>query len=483
MSRQLLFFLLILTFTLCLKSQNLSTESFPDDFIFGTASSAYQTEGAWNEDGKGENIWDHMTHTRPDKIADGSNGDIACNSYHKTDEDVALLKSLGVDHYRFSLSWARILPTGLPNQINQAGIDYYNQLIDKLLENGITPVVTIFHWDLPQRLQEIGGFTNSFFITWFTDFAKIVFQKFGDRVKFWTTFNEPKQICNYGYGTGRFAPGIVSSGIGDYICTHNLIKAHAQVYHLYNEVFRPTQKGRIGIVIECGWAEPGSSAIEDIEAAERQQQFECGLYANPIFSKHGDYPAIVKDCVADRSKKEGFPRSRLPAFTTDEIRYIRGTSDYFGINHYITALYVEREPDPIGEPSFDKDLRVKSWQDPSWPANAINQFRTVPWGLRNALKWIKDTYNDPEIYITENGAPDDKTTLHDTKRIDYHLGYLSSVLDAIYIDKVKVKSYFLWSFMDYFEWDNGHTVGFGLHYVNYTDPGRPRILKDSAGVY
>lgn len=186
-----------------------------------------------------------MTHTRPDKIADGSNADIACNSYHKTDEDIALLKNLGVDHYKISLSWARILPTGFPNQINKAGVDYYNQLIDKLLRNGITPLVTLFHWDLPQPLQELGGFTNSFIITWFKDFAKLAFEKFGDRVKFWTTFNEPKQICNFGYGSGRFAPGIESSGIGDYICTHNLLKAHAEVYHLYDIAFRPTQKGKL----------------------------------------------------------------------------------------------------------------------------------------------------------------------------------------------------------------------------------------------
>lgn len=195
--------------------------------------------------GKGENIWDTFTHQHPEKILDGSNGDIACDSYHKYKEDVALLKEMGVQFYRFSLSWSRILPNGLSYKINPDGIRYYNDLIDTLLENDIIPMVTIFHWDLPQPLQDLGGFTNDLIVNWFEEYAKIVFEHFGDRVKLWLTFNEPINTCWYGYGIGKKAPGYTLSGTADYLCAHNLIKAHAKVYHLYKENYKENQKGNL----------------------------------------------------------------------------------------------------------------------------------------------------------------------------------------------------------------------------------------------
>lgn len=194
---------------------------------------------------KGVNIWDYITHANPSFIVDKSNGDVACDSYHQYLEDVRMLKTLGVDFYRFSLSWTRISPNGLNNIVNPQGIDYYNKLINALLAEGIEPVVTLFHWDLPQYLQLVGGWANPILIQLFSTYAKIAFENFGDRVKIWTTFNEPYSICNYGYGSKTLAPALSSSGLAEYQCAHNLLKAHAKVYHMYNDNFRHIQKGAI----------------------------------------------------------------------------------------------------------------------------------------------------------------------------------------------------------------------------------------------
>lgn len=193
--------------------------------------------------GKGEGIWDHLVHYNNELILDGSTGDIACDSYHKYLEDVALLKEMGVDFYRFSISWPRILPSGLSSKINPAGIQYYNNLIDALLANGIQPMITLYHWNLPQYLQDVGGWVNPKIVKYFTEFARIAFENFGDRVKTWFTINEPRIICSFGYGDVKKAPALNASGIGDYQCAYNVLKAHASVYHLYDQKFRPSQKG------------------------------------------------------------------------------------------------------------------------------------------------------------------------------------------------------------------------------------------------
>ncbi|KAF2903159.1 hypothetical protein ILUMI_03029 [Ignelater luminosus] len=455
-----------------------------DDFIFGVSSSSHQIEGAWNVDGKSENVWDHFTHNFPEKITDGSNGDIACDSYHKYKKDVALLKKLGVNFYRFSLSWSRILPTGFSNKINQAGIDYYNNLINELLANGIQPVVTIYHWDHPLKLQALGGMTNPLFADWFEDYSRVVFENFGDRVKFWLTINEPRLICVFGYSTGVIAPGIQSGGIGEYLCSYNAIKAHARSYHLYDKQFRQKQKGRIGLPIDCQWNEPETNSTEDINTAERALQFQCGFYGQPIFSKKGDYPQVVKDLIANRSKIEGFFRTRLPLFTPEEVNYIKGTSDFIALNHY-TTFYVAEDKTiqkSTEMPSSTIDSRIKDWQDNNW-IGEFSVFKTVPWGFRKILKWLKDNYGDLDIYVTENGFPNIVEEMHDKKKIDYMISYLSNLLDAIYEDGVKVKGYGFWSLLDSFEWMSGYTMGFGLHRVDFNDPKRTRIPRESAKVY
>jgi beta-glucosidase/6-phospho-beta-glucosidase/beta-galactosidase len=248
-------------------------KKFPENFIFGTATASYQIEGGWQDDGKGKSIWDHFTHTHPENIANRANGDIACNSYHKYLEDVELLKNLGANFYRFSLSWSRILPTGQTDHVNHAGVRYYKNLITALKSNGIEPFVTLYHWDLPQPLQDIGGWPNEALVDYFADYARLAFTLFGNDVKNWLTFNEAKQICQYGYGYGSFAPGITHDGIDNYLCGHTVLKSHAKAYHIYDKEFRATQNGRVSMVVDTHWFEPASDSDQDKEAAYRKMQF------------------------------------------------------------------------------------------------------------------------------------------------------------------------------------------------------------------
>ncbi|KAK4883855.1 hypothetical protein RN001_000126 [Aquatica leii] len=459
-----------------------SSRKLPDDFNIGVATAAYQIEGGWNEDGKGEGIWDYMTHHHPEKITDGSSGDVACDSYHKYKQDVQLIKSLGFQRYRFSISWPRIFPNGFMNKVNQAGIDYYNNLINELLANDVEPMITIYHWNLPQNFTNFGGWTNPQIVSWFTSYAKLLFESFGDRVKLWITINEPKQICVFGYGTGIFAPGLNYSGVADYMCTKNVLLAHASVYRLYDKIFKPKQKGRIGITIESVWGEPGSDAEEDKKAADRMIQFDFGIYAHPVFHKNGGYPKVVEEYVARRSSAEGFSKSRLPKLTPKEIDYIKGTSDFYGLNHYSTMYVKNKLPDPITNPCRIKDMQVHTYDDPSWLSGSISYFRLVPWGFRKLLNYIKNNYQDPEIIVTENGFPD-YGEIEDNNRIKFHKGNLNAVLDALIYDNVKVKDYIVWSLMDNYEWSEGYRIPFGLYHVNFTDVNRQRTPKASCGFF
>ncbi|XP_018320189.2 myrosinase 1-like [Agrilus planipennis] len=466
-------------FSLIAYTQCASNYTFSPDFMFGTATSSYQIEGAWNESGKGENIWDYITHNSPDYVYDRTNGDIACDSYHKYEEDIALLKDLGVDFYRFSVSWNRIFPNGYPHNPNQEGITYYSNLIDALIAQNITPMLNIYHWDLPQRLQELGGWTNSYMVTLFTEYARILLDNYSDRIDYWITFNEPLSICSQGYGADGFAPALSMSGRADYLCAHNLLKSHAAVYHLFNNTYRARNNALMGIVLNSAWYEP--SRPEEQEASERALQFLLGWFANPIFSTTGDYPQVMKEYIGNRSAIQGFSRSRLPQFTSDEIEYIRGTSDFFGINHYSTAL-VEYSPATDNVVSNNNDMEIVMFRNSSWPIDAAGRDPIVPWGIRKLLAWIKNTYNSPSIHITENGCPDNGG-LDDDVRVSYYGSYLEAVLEAINEDNVDVRSYVAWSLMDNFEWRFGYTYRYGIHFVNFTDPDRPRTAKRSATFY
>lgn len=221
--------------------------------------------------GKAENIWDHLTHNDPCAIKDCSNGDIADDSYHQYQRDVEMMRELGIKAYRFSLSWPRILPTSFPDQINEAGVQYYNNLIDEMLKYNIEPVITLYHWDLPQKLQELGGWANPFIVDWFGDYARTVYQLFGDRVKYWITINEPYQVCYQGYGDVSKAPRLNIQGVGEYMCTRNLLLAHARAYHIYDDEFRASQNGVVFIAFSAQWYEPESES--EIMAAEEANQF------------------------------------------------------------------------------------------------------------------------------------------------------------------------------------------------------------------
>ncbi|XP_018567100.1 myrosinase 1 isoform X3 [Anoplophora glabripennis] len=453
---------------------------FPEDFMFGAATASYQVEGAWDEDGKGENIWDRFTHSHPEFIANNDNGDVACDSYHKYKKDVAMLKELGVDFYRFSLSWSRILPTGYVNKVNLPGVTYYKNLIKKLKNNGIEPLITIFHWDLPQPLQDMGGWPSDFIVETFAEYARLCFELFGDDVKYWLTFNEPKQICLLGYGLGYMAPGINLTGLAEYVCAHHVLQAHAKAWHIYDQEFRTTQQGQVSITIDTRWFEPASDSEEDAVAADTALQFEYGWYANPIYNN--DYPEIMKTRIAERSLTEGFNHSRLPAFTDEEIAYISGTFDYMAVNMYSSILAVATDEAPIAEPSYNYDMGTDGYQPDDWESASAPGFKITPWGIRKLLNWLKETYNNPAIIITENGMPDNSSVIDDVTRVRFFRDYLSNVRSAIE-DGVNVIGYIAWSLMDNFEWGLGYTQKYGLYHVDFDSINRTRTPKSSAAYY
>uniref|UniRef100_A0A2S2Q6R5 Myrosinase 1 n=1 Tax=Sipha flava TaxID=143950 RepID=A0A2S2Q6R5_9HEMI len=305
---------------------------FPDGFLFGASTAAYQIEGAWNEDGKGVNIWDHLVHNRPELIKDRTNGDIACDSYHKYKEDIALAKNLNLKFYRFSISWTRILPSGEVNSLNLDGIAYYNRIIDELIANDIIPFVTMYHWDLPQYLQDLGGWVNPIMSDYFKEYARVLFTHFGDRVKWWITINEPMQISK-GYAHCLYAPCLHLNNTGYYLAAHTLLIAHGKVYRMYENMFKSQQKGNISFSINGVFFIPkNADSPDDIKTAERANQFERGWFSHPVYK--GDYPSIMKEWVNKKCLKEGRPWSILPTFSDDEIKMIKGSTDFFSLNYY-----------------------------------------------------------------------------------------------------------------------------------------------------
>ncbi|CAK1543671.1 unnamed protein product [Leptosia nina] len=455
---------------------------FPPGFKFGAATASYQVEGAWNVSDKSPSIWDTFAHENPEKIIDGSSGDVACDSYHLWETDVALAKDLGLHFYRFSISWSRLLPNGLANVVSEDGSRYYNNLIDGLLENGIEPVITLFHWDLPQKLQDLGGWTNPEIAIWFEDYARTAFELYGDRVKTWLTFNEPIIICDAAYEKGTIAPGIASPGIGNFICVKNLMLAHARAYRIYDKEFRPKYNGKVGLTNNHVWYEPNTP--DDEENTELARDL-AAIYAHPIYSKSGGWPPSVEEFIAKKSKEEGYPRSRLPSFTQEEIEFIRGTYDYYGLNYYTSRKVSSGVPtgSSISWPSSGSpEIGIVFSSDPSWTAGYA-WLVSYPPGLRKQMNWLVKQYGDIEIQILENGYSTPEPIMYDTSRVKYYEDHLEQVLLAIQEDGINITAYTAWSLLDNYEWTSGYTSRFGIVSVDFTDPMRKRTPRASAYYY
>ena len=449
-------------------------KTFPENFTWGVATASYQIEGGWLEGMKGLSIWDAFAHT-PGKIKNGDTGDIACDHFHRYKEDVTRMAEMGLKAYRFSIAWSRIQPTGR-GKPNPKGIQFYSDLIDELLDHGITPWVTLYHWDLPLALQlELDGWLNPAMAEIFRDYAAICFEHFGDRVKNWITFNEPWVVSILGYGQGIFAPGRVSNS-EPYRVGHQILRAHAKAVDLYRRKFQPQQKGQIGITNNCDWREPLTDSKSDQDAAQRGLEFFLGWFADPIY--RGDYPEVMRQRVADR----------LPEFTAEDKALLSGSTDFFGLNHYTTLYAADSKDKPIsstpyGNGGISEDQDVLLSANPNWDKTEMG-WSIVPWGFRKLLHWIDNRYNHQKIIVTENGcACKDKVSsghIHDKKRIQFLSDYISEAHQSIR-EGVDLQGYFLWSFMDNFEWALGYSRRFGIHYTDYET--QKRIPKDSAHWY
>uniref|UniRef100_A0A3B5MDJ4 Uncharacterized protein n=1 Tax=Xiphophorus couchianus TaxID=32473 RepID=A0A3B5MDJ4_9TELE len=422
-------------------------------------SITYQIEGGWNADGKGPSVWDTFTQKPGSGIPDNVTADIACDSYNKLKEDLYMLQALKVKSYRFSLSWSRIFPNGRRESLNQKGVDYYNRLINGLLARKITPMVTIYHWDLPQALQDIGGWQNVEMINIFNDYCDFCFATFGDRVKFWMTMNDPQGLAWLGYGTGQIPPNTEEPGTAPYQIAHNLIKAHATAYHTYDNKYRASQRGMVSIALN----------------------FNLGWFAHPIF-KNGDYPEAMKAQVLVKSELQGLSQSRLPSFTEEEKNSIKGTADMFCANHY-TSKIVTHVTGAILPPSYQNDRDYIEEEMTDQPTTAVEFTRAVSFGMRRLLNWIKEEYGDPDIYITENSVSTPMEYAYDDiDRVFLYKTYIDEALKAYELDGVKVKGYAT-CLMDSFQFFHGYQFGFGLHYIDFNNIHRPRTPKFSAHLY
>ncbi|MYL18803.1 beta-glucosidase [Halobacillus litoralis] len=433
----------------------MSTIQFPEQLKWGAATASYQIEGAAKEGGRTPSIWDVFAHT-PGNVKNRDHGDDACNSYHMYKEDVQHLKDLGVDLYRFSISWSRVLPDGT-GELNEEGVAYYRHLIDELLENGIEPMITLYHWDLPQVLQETGGWENRDTTDAFLSYAEAMFQAFGGQVKKWLTINEPwcaSFLSNY---IGVHAPGKTSLQAAVDV-SHHLLLAHGKAVQSFR---RLVPDGEIGYAPNVGWLEPFTPDEKDVEACRRGMMWQKEWFMDPVFK--GTYPETLKDIFAEQNA--------VLRMEEGDLDIISQPIDLMGINYYTGSIGRYKEDGgmfQVEEIPVD-DRRT----DIDWPIYAEGFYKT--------LKDLHETYGDVQLYITENGAcynhgVEEDGKVHDQERIEYLKQHLTSLSRAIEAG-VPITGYIVWSLLDNFEWAEGYDKRFGIIHVNFDTFERTR--KDS----
>jgi beta-glucosidase len=434
--------------------------TFPEGFLWGVATSAQQIEGAVREGGRGESIWDRFAMT-PGRIADGSDASVACDHYHRWREDVALLRWLGVGAYRFSIAWPRVLPAGR-GKVNAAGLDFYDGLVDALLEAGIRPFVTLYHWDLPQALQDRGGWRLRDTAAAFADYAAVVSRRLGDRVRHWATHNEPWCAATLGHETGEHAPGRRDPGEALRVA-HHLLLSHGWAA----EVLRQNApEAAVGIVLIFCPAHPASETDADREAARRFNGAFSRWYLDPLF--RGRYP---DDAVADRVRRGHLAGPDLPFVRRGDLRTIATPLDFLGVNYYSRVVVRAGEGgEPVAVPMVPKEeLTDMGWE-------------VYPQGLGDLLLSLHRDYRPPAIYVTENGAayadgPDTTGRIPDSRRVEYLCSHVAAAQRAL-AGGVPLGGYFVWSLLDNFEWAHGYSMRFGLYHVDFAT--QRRTAKDSA---
>ena len=427
-----------------------STFTFPADFVWGAATAAYQIEGATHEDGRGESVWDRFCDT-PGKVRNGDTGEIACDFYHRYPEDIALMSELGLDAFRFSVSWPRIYPEG-GGALNQAGLDFYDRLVDELLARGIEPFPTLFHWDTPQALEDSGGWTSRATAEAFVAYAETVASRLGDRVTHWTTHNEPWVVAWIGHAWGEHAPGRTSES--DAVATaHHLLLSHGWAV---GAIRRAAPDACVGITLNLAQAYPASPSPEDEAAAWQVDGEGNRWFLDPLF--RGAYPADL----LERNEQVA------PLIRDGDLEAVSAPIDFLGVNNYFRFVVTDNGKGPHIVRDPDAQITDMGWE-------------VYPDGLYRVLARVNDDYAPPAIYVTENGAAFGDVRVHDGRvRDPERQAYLASHIDSVgqaVSEGVPVKGYFVWSLLDNFEWAHGYSKRFGLIYIDY--PTLERVPKDS----
>ncbi len=431
---------------------------FPEGFLWGAAVSAYQVEGSPLADGAGASVWHRFSHT-PGLVSDGETGDVACDFYRRYGDDVRLMREIGLTAFRFSISWGRVLPEGR-GRVNAKGLDFYERLVDALLEQRIRPFVTLFHWDLPAALDDRGGWLNPDIAGWFAEYGQVLFRALDDRVEMWTTLNEPWVVADGGYLRGKLAPGHESLFEAP-IASHNLLRAHAEGVRAY----RAEGKHAIGLVVNLEPKYPASQEPRDVAATARADAYMNRQYLDPVF--FGRYPEELPEIFGEA----------WPDFPPGEIEAIREKIDFLGVNYYTRSM-TQDDPSVCPVRACSVYQKRRTHTETSW--------EVYPPGLADTLLSVRERYGDVPLYVTENGAAfyDPPTaegeTLEDPLRVDYLRKHLRQARRAME-HGVDLRGYFVWSFLDNFEWNHGYSKRFGIVHVDYET--QRRTPKSSARFY